>query len=315
MLLLLVRHAVTAATGSRLSGWLPGFHLSEEGIQQAEAVAARLAGLPVKAIYSSPLERCRETAELIAAHHRPGVTVMDELGEIHYGDWQGRSFKTLYRTKAWAELQQRPADFRFPGGETIREAQTRGVGAIEALRPKHKADLVVVASHADMIRLIVAAYLGLSLDLYQRVSIAPASVTALLLGDRIPHLLKLADSGSLDDLKLRLAKGSTDAFRRKAAADRGSGGSGGSAGTASADGRSPEAYGGGVKPTSTTRLKSAGRGVQTTNGARARSATGGGAQRVAGAKRAPGAKGALGAKPAEDGATRAGATVSKSSKR
>jgi probable phosphoglycerate mutase len=237
MLLLLVRHAVTPATGNRLSGWLPGHHLSDEGIRQAEAVAARLAGLPVKAIYSSPLERCQETAEIIARHHRPGVVTVDDLGEIRYGDWQGRSFKTLYRTKAWVELMQRPADFRFPNGETIREAQTRGVGAIEVLRSKHKADMVVVASHADMIRLIVAAYLGLSLDLYQRMSIAPASVTAVLLGDRIPRLIKLADSGSLEDLRMRLAKGPTDAARRKAPGR-----------PSSTDGRSPEAYGGGPKP-------------------------------------------------------------------
>jgi probable phosphomutase (TIGR03848 family) len=240
MLLLLVRHAVTAATGNRLSGWLPGHHLSEEGIRQAEAVAARLADLPVKAIYSSPLERCQETAEIIASHHRPGVVTMDDLGEIRYGDWQGRSFKSLYRTRAWVELQQRPADFRFPNGETIREAQTRGVGAIEALRPKHKADMVVVASHADMIRLIVAAYLGLSLDLYQRMSIAPASVTALLLGDRIPRLIKLADSGSLEDLRMRLAKGPTDAVRRRA--------------PASTDATSPEVYGGGPNPAADGRV-------------------------------------------------------------
>ncbi|MGH2722371.1 MAG: histidine phosphatase family protein [Actinomycetota bacterium] len=235
MLLLLVRHAVTAATGTKLSGWLPGFHLSEEGVRQAEAVAARLASLPVKAIYSSPLERCLETAECIAALQRPDVQIMDELGEIKYGDWQGKSFKTLYKRKGWLELQARPADFRFPNGETIREAQTRGVGAIERLRPRHKRDLVVVASHADMIRLITSAYLGLSLDLYQRISIAPASVTALLLGDRIPRLLKLGDSGSLDDLEMRLARSPTDSVP---AASR-----------ASADGRSPEAYGGGAKPT------------------------------------------------------------------
>lgn len=241
MLLLLVRHAVTAATGTKLSGWLPGFHLSEEGVRQAEAVAARLAALPVKAIYSSPLERCRETAECIAAHHGPDVSIMDELGEIKYGDWQGKSFKTLYRRKAWLELQARPADFRFPNGETIREAQTRGVGAIEALRPKHKRDLVVVASHADMIRLITSAYLGLSLDLYQRISIAPASVTALLLGDRIPRLLKLGDSGSLDDLKMRLAKSPTDPVPAKS--------------PASADGKSPEAYGGGANPAAGTGVK------------------------------------------------------------
>jgi probable phosphoglycerate mutase len=234
MLLLLVRHAVTAATGTKLSGWLPGFHLSEEGVRQAEAVAARLASLPVKAIYSSPLERCRETAEFIAAHHKCGIQTMDALGEIKYGDWQGKSFKVLYKRKGWQELQARPADFRFPNGETIREAQTRGVSAIESLRPKHKRDLVVVASHADMIRLITSAYLGLSLDLYQRISIAPASVTAVLLGDRIPRLLKLGDSGSLDDLRMRLAKSPTDSIPAKSPAE--------------ADGKSPEAYGGGAKP-------------------------------------------------------------------
>jgi probable phosphoglycerate mutase len=233
MLLLLVRHAVTDATGTKLSGWLPGFHLSEEGVRQAEAVGARLAGLPVKGIYSSPLERCSETAQRIAAHHRRDVEIVDALGEIKYGDWQGKPFSTLYKRKGWLDLQARPSDFRFPNGETIREAQTRGVGAIEAMRPRHRRDLVVVASHADMIRLITSAYLGLSLDLYQRISIAPASVTALLLGDRIPRLLKLGDSGTLDDLKMRLAKSPTDSVPAKSAA--------------ASDGKSPEAYGGGVK--------------------------------------------------------------------
>jgi probable phosphomutase (TIGR03848 family) len=245
MLVLLVRHAVTAATGSRLTGWLPGHHLSEEGTRQAEALGSRLASLPIKAVYSSPLERCHETAEHIAAHHRGReVVAVEDFGEIRYGDWQGRSFKALYRTKAWVELMSRPADFRFPNGETIREAQTRGVRALESLRPRHRSDMVVVASHADMIRLLVAAYLGLGLDLYQRVSIAPASVTALLLGDRIPRLLKLADSGSLEDLKMRLAKGPTDSVPRRR--------------PSSPDGRSREAYGGGAKPAGGAKPKTPG---------------------------------------------------------
>lgn len=244
MLLLLVRHAVTAATGTRLTGWLPGHHLSEEGVRQAEAVAARLATLPVKGVYSSPLERCHETATHIAGHHGCDVTTMDDLGEIRYGEWQGRTFKALYRTKGWVELMQRPADFRFPGGETIREAQTRGVRAVDSLRQRHRKDLVVVASHADMIRLLVAAYLGLGLDLYQRISIAPASVTALLLGDRIPRLLKLGDSGTLEDLKMRLTKAPTDTVRRKPSTPQRAG----AAAAPSPDGSSPEAYGGGAKP-------------------------------------------------------------------
>lgn len=207
---MLVRHGTTAVTGKRLSGWLPGHHLSDEGRRQAESAAERLAPLAVKAVYSSPLERCWETAAVIAGRHRREPTTLEELGEIRYGDWQGRSFKALYRTKGWVELMNRPADFRFPGGETIREAQTRGMRAIEALRARHRKDLIVAVSHADMIRLILAGYLGLGLDLYQRMSVAPASVSALLLGDRIPRVLRMGDSGSLEDLAMRLTAGPTD---------------------------------------------------------------------------------------------------------
>lgn len=198
MILLLVRHAVTDVTGKKLSGWMPGIHLSDQGRKDAEEVAERLGGAPVKAIYSSPLERCRQTADAIAAHHRLHVETNDRLGEVHYGDWQGKSMKVLYKSKAWKELKARPADFRFPGGETVREAQTRAIGAIEALLPKHKGQAVVVCSHADVIRLLVAAYLGLPIDLYSRISIAPASLSAIVLEDATPRLVKLGDTASLD---------------------------------------------------------------------------------------------------------------------
>lgn len=199
MILLLVRHAVTGVTGKKLTGWLPGIPLSEQGRRDAEEVGKRLAGAPLKAIYSSPLDRCRETAEAIALHHPLEVKAVDALGEVHYGDWQGKSMKMLYRSKGWKELRARPADFRFPGGgETIREAQTRVMGAIEALLPGHKGQVVVVCSHADVIRLLVAGYLGLPIDLYSRISIAPASMTAIILEDATPRLVKLGDTASLD---------------------------------------------------------------------------------------------------------------------
>lgn len=199
MILLLVRHAVTDVTGKKLTGWLPGIPLSEEGRREADEAGKRLAGAPLKAIYSSPLERCTQTAEAIASHHPLEVRTLEDLGEVHYGDWQGKSMKMLYKSKGWKELRARPADFRFPGGgETVREAQTRAIGAIEGLLPKHKGQAVVVCSHADVIRLLVAGYLGLPIDLYSRISIAPASLTAIILEDATPRLVKLGDTASLD---------------------------------------------------------------------------------------------------------------------
>lgn len=223
MLLLLVRHGLTPLTGKRLTGRLPGHHLSEEGRQQAEAVAERLASLPIRAVYTSPLERCSETAEAIGRRHRLRVEPVEDLGEVRYGDWQGRSLKVLSRTKLWQELMARPADFRFPDGETVREAQTRGMRGSESLLARHRGRVVVAVSHADIIRLIVAGYLGLGLDLYQRISIGPGSVTALLLGGRVPRLLRLGDAGSLDDLGERLKRPpeGTGRVRAPAAAHRG----------------------------------------------------------------------------------------------
>ncbi|GAC1367195.1 MAG: histidine phosphatase family protein [Actinomycetota bacterium] len=204
MLLLLVRHGVTPITGKLLTGRLPGHHLSEDGHSQAKAVAQRLACLPVKAVYASPLERCQETAQPIAALHRLPLATLDDVAEVDYGEWAGKSFKQLYRLKAWSQLQARPADFRFPGGESIREAQARGMRATESLLARHAKQAVVVVSHADMIRLIVAGYLGMGLDLYQRVIVGVASVSAISLGDRVPRLLRVSDSGSLEDLVQRI---------------------------------------------------------------------------------------------------------------
>jgi probable phosphomutase (TIGR03848 family) len=204
MLLLLVRHALTEVTGETLTGRLPGFPLSEKGKAQAEAAAERLSGAPLKLIYSSPLERCMETAEIIASRHKAKVSPVESLAEIDYGGWAGKPLKTLYKTKGWQQLRARPADFRFPGGETIREAQTRGMNALEVLRAKHRNKAVLVCSHADMIRVVVAGYLGLGLDLYDRITVAPASITTLYLSDKTPRLVNLGDSGSYQEVFDRL---------------------------------------------------------------------------------------------------------------
>lgn len=217
MLLLLVRHALTPVTGKKLTGWLPGISLSEEGVSQAASTKERLRDVPIKAFYSSPLERCFETAEIISAPHRLGVEVIEDLGEIKYGDWQGRTLASLYKSKAWIELKARPAEFRFPNGETIREAQLRGMSVIEGLRSKHKRQIVAVCSHADMIRVVTAGYLGLPLDLYDRISIGPATVTAILLSGSVPRLLRLSDSGDYSDLVARAStsRGKSSARTKK----------------------------------------------------------------------------------------------------
>ena len=177
-------------TGKKLTGWLPGFSLSEEGQRQAEAVAKNLEQIKIDAFYSSPLERCAETAAVIAEPRGKKVEIIQDVGEIRYGDWQGRSLAALARTKGWREMNAKRSDFRFPNGETPREAQTRAVAAIEKIAAAHKDQTVAVVSHADLIRLLVAAYVGLSLELYNRMSVQPASVTALALGER-PRLLAL----------------------------------------------------------------------------------------------------------------------------
>ncbi|MCA1838955.1 MAG: histidine phosphatase family protein [Actinobacteria bacterium] len=201
--MILVRHALTPMTGKKLSGWLPGINLSDEGREQAKATAARLSDIKIDAAFTSPLERCVQTAEIILQGRDMSATILEDLGEIKYGQWEGRSLASLYKTKAWKQLKSRPADFRFPGGETIREAQVRGMRAIEAIRTKKQGKVVLVFSHADMIRILVAGYLGLALDLYDRISVWPATATVMQLGEGQARLLKLAEGDGLAEIVQR----------------------------------------------------------------------------------------------------------------
>jgi probable phosphomutase (TIGR03848 family) len=186
-----VRHGLTEHTGHKLSGWLPGVHLSEEGLAQVQEVAGRLANVPFKAIYSSPIERTMETARAIAEHHDLDVEIAPAIGEVRYGKWTNRSFKALTRTKLWTTLQKYPSAARFPDGETLRAVQARAVDEVEALRLKHPKKTVCCVTHADVIRLVAAHYLGIHIDLFQRISVAPASVTVVAISDEGPRVLAL----------------------------------------------------------------------------------------------------------------------------
>ncbi len=179
-LVLLVRHGLTATTGRLLPGRAPGLHLSDEGRGQADAVARRIAALPrVAAVYTSPLERARETAAAIARARRLAARVERGLLELDYGDWTGQSLKRIVRKAEWVAVQRHPSGFRFPGGESFTEMQARVVGALGRLVARHPGRTIVAVFHADPIKAAVAHALGAHLDLFQRIAIAPASVTAI----------------------------------------------------------------------------------------------------------------------------------------
>ena len=198
-LLLLLRHAVTEHTGTRLSGWTPGIHLSDAGREQAGGLAGRLAPVPLDAVYASPLERCQETATVVADAKGLKVATLEDAGEVRYGDWTGRTLKELAKEPLWKVVQATPSAARFPEGESLFEMQARAVLAVERLRGAHPGQTVALCSHADVIKALVCHYLGMHLDLFQRVEVSPASVTAIAFRPA-PALVRLNDVGGNGDL-------------------------------------------------------------------------------------------------------------------
>ena len=176
---LLVRHGLTPTTGRVLPGRAPGLHLSDQGRAQSEALVERLAGVRPDALYTSPLERTRETAAPLAAASGLVATVEDGLVECDFGEWTGRELTELARLKSWRTVQQAPSTFRFPGGESFVELQARMVGTLDRLRSAHPGGTVVCFSHADPIKVALAHALGTPLDLFQRIAVDPASVSVL----------------------------------------------------------------------------------------------------------------------------------------
>lgn len=198
--LLLIRHAANDWLGSkRLAGWTPGVRLNERGRQQAAELAERLAPLAITAIYSSPLERAVETAEAVAGRLGLAVGIEPDLGEVRYGDWEGRVLDEVSKTEMWPGVQFYPSGTRFPGGETLHEVQARAVRALERIAGRHagKNDVVAVVSHADVIKAVLAHFAGMHLDLFQRLVVSPASVSIVQFTGLAPRLLRLNDDGPL----------------------------------------------------------------------------------------------------------------------
>jgi probable phosphomutase (TIGR03848 family) len=201
-LLLLIRHGENEYTKKhKLAGHLPDVHLNERGQQQAQALAAALKEVPLKAIYSSPLERAVETTTPIATARGLEVQVEKGLLETNVGTWQGRSLAALRLQKAWRIVQGAPSRMQFPDGETFYECQTRVVAALDEIARKYKRQhIVACVFHADPIRLATAHYIGLPLDHFQRLSCDTGSLTAIYISESGANLLKLNQRPPFDFL-------------------------------------------------------------------------------------------------------------------
>jgi probable phosphomutase (TIGR03848 family) len=194
---ILLRHGrTTANAGGVLAGWTPGVQLDESGAAQVRSVGERLAKVPLAAIVSSPLERCRQTADAVAAGRQFEVRSDDRLGEARYGDWTGRTIKELLKEPLWKVVQQHPSAAVFPNGEALRDTQARAVNAVRDWNEKLGPEATWLAcSHGDVIKAVVADAMGLHLDQFQRIVIDPCSVTIIRYTDTRPFVVRTNDTG------------------------------------------------------------------------------------------------------------------------
>lgn len=187
---LLVRHGTTPTTGKILPGRAPGLHLAVPGLKEAEGVAHRIKRMGnITAVYASPLERTRQTAAPIA--HACGVRVRTERGliECDFGEWTSKRIVALAKKPEWQTVQRAPSQFTFPGGESFVGMQARANEAVARLCHKHPGQTIVAVSHADVIKAIAATALGTPLDLFQRIFIAPCSITTVRYSATGPEVL------------------------------------------------------------------------------------------------------------------------------
>jgi probable phosphomutase (TIGR03848 family) len=200
---LLIRHGRTAAnTAGVLVGRTSGIELDEAGVQQVAALATRLSGVQLRAIVTSPLRRCRQTAQALISAQSDGclMTVEQGLVECGYGDWTGKSLRDLSKDKLWSAVQQQPSAVRFPGGESMSEMSARAISAVRAwnarMEAEHGPDAVWAAvSHGDPIKAVLADALGMHLDSFQRIVVDPASISIVRYTAARPYLITANSTG------------------------------------------------------------------------------------------------------------------------
>jgi probable phosphomutase (TIGR03848 family) len=205
---LLIRHGRTSSNANgTLAGWTEGVGLDDVGRGQAADLAERLRDLPIRALVSSPLQRCVETAQIVTGALADVTVRTDErLGECRYGAWTGGSLKELAKEPLWRTVQDQPSAVRFPDGEmfmgeSIAEMQARGLQAVREIDAAVKTEhgpkaLWALVSHGDIIKSILADAAGAHLDHFQRIIVGPASLSVVSYTDRRPYLVRLNDGGT-----------------------------------------------------------------------------------------------------------------------
>lgn len=195
--LLLIRHGKTDWVGDRLAGLTPGIPLNAAGRAEAVALAARLSDTRIDAVYASPLDRTRETAEYVARPRGLAVTILPGVGEVDFGAWTGCKLADLRNDPLWRTVQGQPSAMRFPDGERFLSAQSRAVAALDDVRAAHPWDTVAVISHADIIKSIVAHFAGTHFDLFQRIAIDTASVSIVHFTPEGASVVLVNDTGRM----------------------------------------------------------------------------------------------------------------------
>jgi probable phosphomutase (TIGR03848 family) len=197
----LVRHGSTDTLDREIAGRKPGVPLNARGRAEVEALASRLANEPFAAVYASPLERTRTTAETIAQRRGSEVALRDALLELQFGEWTGTSFTELQRDPRWQRFNLFRSGTRIPDGETMLEAQARSVAVLLELRARHPGERVLIVTHGDVIRALVAYVLGMPLDFYNRLEIAPASICEIELDELGTRVCRLNDVAHVAGLR------------------------------------------------------------------------------------------------------------------
>jgi probable phosphoglycerate mutase len=177
--LLLLRHGTTDEVGRVLTGWNPGVPLNAFGREEAERLADRLEPVPLRAVYTSPIDRARQTAQIVARRHGLDPVEREALGEFRLGEWTGRGLEPMEHDADWRAFNSFRAGTRPPGGELMVEVQARVVAEIQRLRELHPGETVAAVSHGDVIKAALFHYGGVPLDHVLRWAIDTASVTAL----------------------------------------------------------------------------------------------------------------------------------------
>jgi len=175
----LLRHGEHNLQGRICAGRMPGVVLSDKGREEAERAAQRLAGAEIAAIYASPMERTRQTGEIVGRRLSLPVTVLDDLAELDFGEWTGKTFDEVRQDPRWPAWASHRSLSCIPGGETMRAVQRRVVEAIMEMRAQHPDEAVVAVSHGDVIRAALVFALGMPLDFYARIEVATASLSTV----------------------------------------------------------------------------------------------------------------------------------------